>query len=93
MGCIICGNLKQAFEVLLNEYIASRSTVYYRVCTELAAYKNVDMERAKSELEEHQCGCVSAKKESAMLPAIALLRLKQQEWLRADVPRVVSRTI
>jgi hypothetical protein len=30
------------------------------VSTELAAQKNVDMERAKSDLEEHQLVCVSA---------------------------------
>lgn len=29
---------------------------------ELAARKNVDMERAKSDLEEHQLSCVSARK-------------------------------
>jgi len=29
----------------------------YRVSTQLAASKNVDMERAKSDLEEHQLAC------------------------------------
>lgn len=32
----------------------------HRVSTELAAQKNVDMERAKYDLEEHQWTCVSA---------------------------------
>jgi hypothetical protein len=38
----------------------ARSSVYYQVSTELAARKNVDMERAKSHLEEHQLACLSA---------------------------------
>jgi len=41
--------------------------VSYRVSTKLAAYKNVDMERAKNELEEHQLVCASAVKVSALL--------------------------
>jgi hypothetical protein len=33
---------------------------WVRVSTELAAYKNVEIERAKSDLEEHQLVCVFA---------------------------------
>jgi len=43
-------------------YIQALSAAYYRVSTELAAYKNVDMERAKSDLEEHRLVCVSVTK-------------------------------
>ncbi len=57
MDCLICKDLKRAFESRRSEYIEARSAVYYRVSTELAAYKNVDMERAKSDLEEHQLVC------------------------------------
>jgi hypothetical protein len=60
MNCLECKNLKEAFESRLSKYIEARSAAYYRVSTELAAKKNVDMERAKSELEEHQSLCVSA---------------------------------
>jgi len=59
MDCLICKGLEQAFESRHSEYIEARSAAYYRVSTELAACKNVDMERAKSDLEEHQSGCVS----------------------------------
>ena len=62
MDCLICKDLKRAFESRRSKYIEARSAAYYRVSTELAANKNVDMERAKSDLEEHQLRCVSAAK-------------------------------
>jgi hypothetical protein len=37
----------------------ARSAAYYQVSTELAAHRNVDMERAKNDLEEHQFVCAS----------------------------------
>ncbi len=60
MGCLICKELERAFESRRRNYIAARFAAYYRVSTELAAYKNVEMERAKSDLEEHQLVCVFA---------------------------------
>ena len=60
MGCLICRDLERAFKARHSEYIGARSAASYRVSTQLAAYKNVDMERAKNELEEHQLVCVSA---------------------------------
>ena len=60
MDCSECTNLEEAFEARLNKYIEARSAAYYRVTTELAAKKNVDMERAKNALEEHQLVCVFA---------------------------------
>ena len=60
MNCLECKHLKEAFESRLSKYIEARSAAYYRVSTELAAKKNVDMERAKNELQEHQSLCVSA---------------------------------
>jgi len=59
VDCLICKDLERAFESRRSHYIEARSAAYYRVSTELAAYKNVDMERAKSDLEEHQFVCVS----------------------------------
>jgi len=58
MDCPTCEDLERVFESRRRNYIAVRSAAYYRVSTELAAYKNVDMERAKSDLEEHQLVCV-----------------------------------
>src|SRR5579864_1219420 len=57
MDCLICRDLKRAFEFRRNEYFQARSAVYYQVSTELAAYKNVEMERARSNWEEHQVVC------------------------------------
>jgi len=62
MGCSICKGLERAFEARRSKYIAARSAAYYRVSTELAAYENVEMERAKSDFEEHQWVCFSAAK-------------------------------
>jgi len=59
MDCLICKDLGRAFESRRRKYLEARSSAYYRVSTELAAYKNVDMERAKSALEDHLAACVS----------------------------------
>jgi hypothetical protein len=56
----MCKDLERTFEARRSNYIAARSATYYRVSTELAAYKNVEMERAKSDLEEHRSVCVLA---------------------------------
>ncbi len=57
-NCRTCKDLEEACESRQSEYVEARSGAYYRVSTELAAYKNVEMERAKSELEEHRLVCV-----------------------------------
>jgi hypothetical protein len=61
-------DLKRAYEAGLNEYIEARSSACFRVCTKLVARKNVDMERARYELEEHRFLCLSAVKVFALLP-------------------------
>jgi len=60
MDCLECRYLEQALKSDLGKYIEARSAAYYRVCTKLAAIRNVDMERAKNALEEHLLVCVSA---------------------------------
>jgi cytoplasmic iron level regulating protein YaaA (DUF328/UPF0246 family) len=57
MDCVKCRELRQVFEFKLDKYIEARSAAYYRVSTELAAHKNVDMERARNDFEEHQLVC------------------------------------
>ena len=59
MGCSVCASLEQAYLARLSEYIEARSSACYRVSTRLAAQMNVEMERARYELEEHQSVCVS----------------------------------
>jgi hypothetical protein len=57
MDCLICKDLERTFESRCSQYIEARSAVYFLVSTDLAAQKNVDVERAKSDLEEHQLVC------------------------------------
>jgi hypothetical protein len=71
MDCLICKDLERAFESRLRKYIAARSAAYYRISTELAAKENVDMERAKSEWEEHLLVCVSAVEKRESGPRIS----------------------
>ncbi len=58
MNCSICRNLEQAFEAGLSEYVGARSSACFQVSKRFAAKKNVDMERARYELEEHRLVCV-----------------------------------
>jgi len=60
MECSICRSLARAFEAGLSEYIEARTSACYQVSKRFAAKKNVDMERARYELEEHRLVCVSA---------------------------------
>ena len=60
VDCPICRDLEHAYKAELSEYIEARSSAYYGVCTELAAQKNVDVERTRYELEEHRLVCIAA---------------------------------
>jgi len=54
MVCLECKDLQRYFDEMEARYVAARRSAYYRICTELAAKREVDMERAKSALEEHR---------------------------------------
>jgi len=60
MACVICDNLERTYQARLSEYREARSSAGYRVSTRLAAQTNVEMERARYELEEHQSECAYA---------------------------------
>lgn len=68
MNCRICGNLEQAYEAALNEYMEACSSACYRISNKPAAQKYVDMERARYELEEHRMICASVARVPARLP-------------------------
>jgi hypothetical protein len=68
MACVICENLERVYQVRLSEYLEARSSAGYRVSTRLAAQMNVEMERARYELEEHQAECVSAIPVQVLVP-------------------------
>jgi hypothetical protein len=59
MDCLECKNLEQCVELRLKEFVEALSSAYYRVSTKFSAKKNVDMERAKYDLEEHCAVCHS----------------------------------
>ena len=60
--------MKRAFVARFYEYREARSSACYQVTTEFAAQKNVDMERARYELEEHHVVCVAVVSSIAPLP-------------------------
>jgi hypothetical protein len=56
-NCPECESLNQVFESKLTGYLAARSAVLYQISTEFAAKQQVDMERAKNDMEEHLSTC------------------------------------
>jgi Zn-dependent peptidase ImmA (M78 family) len=64
MDCPNCKGLQHTFEGKRDAYVEARHAAYYGVSTELAAIKNVDMERAKSAFDEHQLMCDTAQRQS-----------------------------
>lgn len=68
MKCLVCANLERSYLARLSEYLEARSSAGYKVSTRLAAEINVEMERARYELEEHQAVCFSALRPT-LLPA------------------------
>jgi hypothetical protein len=60
MGCSICKDLERALESRNSECTKARSSTYSRFSTRAVAYSNVEMERAKSDLQMHRSVCVSA---------------------------------
>jgi hypothetical protein len=59
MSCSICIDLARVFEAELSEFIEARAAACSLVSSNLLAMKNVDMERAKYELEEHRLVCAT----------------------------------
>lgn len=57
MNCLECATLDRTLQAALAEYIEARSAAFYRVSTEFAAMKQVDMERAKASLQDHELVC------------------------------------
>lgn len=68
MACLQCKDLERYFDEMQARYEAARTSAYYRVCTELGAKREVDMERAKSALDEHREVCATAVAEQLLTP-------------------------
>ena len=58
MDCLLCKELSRVLGQNRSEYFEARSSAFYAVSTEIAAKKQVDMERAKTSLREHQQVCI-----------------------------------
>jgi hypothetical protein len=90
MRCLICRSLELAFEAKQIEYNEAGSLAYFQVSKKFAAYLNVEMERARTELEEHRLLCLSAANEPAFLPVVAQHCLAQQEELRSGTVKTAA---
>jgi hypothetical protein len=90
MRCLTCRNLEAAFEAKWSEYTEAGSLACYRVSRKFAAYLNVEMERARAELEEHRMVCLSAANEPAYQPVAAPLGLPQQQGVRSGSVRTAA---
>ena len=71
LKCGDCKYLEGIFELSLERYVAACAAAFYRISTEFAARKNVDMERAKNDLEEHQRLCAFGKEVRPAEPPMA----------------------
>lgn len=60
LDCPQCRDLDRVFRCQLTRYVEACSAAFYRVSTEFAAKRQVDMERAKNDMEEHLLICVCA---------------------------------
>jgi hypothetical protein len=69
MKCSVCANLERAYLARLSEYVEARSSAGFHVSTRLAAQINVEMERARYELEDHHAVCTFAALPPALLPS------------------------
>ena len=81
MDCPRCQNLEQALQIRRAEYSEALASVYYRVNRRLAAYKSVELERARNELEEHRLACGYEVKQHEPAPIRALPFFARQEEL------------
>ena len=63
-----CENLNRIYGSKLAKYHAARSAVLYRINTEFAAKQQVDMERAKNDMEEHLLACPFATNAGRLMP-------------------------
>ena len=57
MNCLQCAALDRTLKAARAKYIEARSAAFYRVSTEFAAMKQVDMERVRASIQEHELVC------------------------------------
>jgi hypothetical protein len=57
MNCSECRDLYRAFERKNTRYLEARSAAFFQVSPKIAIRKHVDVQRAMSDLQEHQAEC------------------------------------
>jgi hypothetical protein len=57
MNCPRCHELEQALKVRQRDYSDAFASSFHRINRKFAAYKSVELERAKNDLEEHWVIC------------------------------------
>lgn len=57
MHCTECRDLYHAFERRALRYAEARSSAFFKVSPSIAVRRHVDMQRAESDLLEHQNDC------------------------------------
>ena len=57
MNCLEYAALDRTLKAALVRYNEARSSAFFRVSTEFAAMNQVDMERAKTSMQEHKLAC------------------------------------
>lgn len=57
MNCSECRDLYRVFEQRHAGYTEACSAAFYRISSEIAAKKRIDLERTKNDLHEHQVAC------------------------------------
>ncbi len=57
MNCSECRDLYRIFEQNKARYLEARSAAFFQVSTRIAARKHVYLQRAASDLYEHQAEC------------------------------------
>jgi len=67
-NCLECKDLNRIFKSELTKYLVARSATFYRISTEFAAKRQVDMERAKNNMEEHLLICPLITKARCLVP-------------------------
>lgn len=91
MRCQTCTNLEAAFQTLRVAYIENGSSVRDRISKKFAAYLQVEMERARSEFEEHRLDCRVFRSASDAASAIASTQsFNSAEIATRDEPRRLS---
>jgi hypothetical protein len=68
MICPRCHELERALQVVQCDYCEAVASTFYRISVKFAAYKRVELERAKNELEEHRLLCARGVKNCAFSP-------------------------